>query len=51
MAGKIKQTSELEFKTKGAQKVQAETEKVGKGHSRNFFRSRMKMLKVSKSFS
>ncbi len=34
MAGKIKQVSELEFKTKGAKKVQAETEQVGKGVTR-----------------
>ena len=34
MAGKIKQTSELEFKTKGAKKVQGETEQVGKSFTR-----------------
>ena len=34
MAGKIKQTSELEFKTKGAQKVQSETQQVGKSVTR-----------------
>ena len=34
MAGKIKQVSELEFRTKGASKVEKETERVGKAQTR-----------------